>query len=168
MVDVATGESRQLTSSPFLDLRPRWSPDGFRILFTTERDGNFDLWVYDLERGAAEPIVADPQANDMAGDWVGDSGDIVFVSRRGEAALGSGSLWRWRAETGEVELLIRIETNYQAAPVVAPAWGSGRVHHGRFGKQRPLRRAQSEVAPRDPAGSPDSFSHRRVLPLLVS
>ena len=123
VVDVATGESRQLTSSPFLDLRPRWSPDGSRILFTTERNGNFDLWVYDLERGDAEAIVADPQANDMAGDWVGDSGDIVFVSRRGEAALGSGSLWRWRADTGEVELLIRIETNYQAAPVVAPHGG---------------------------------------------
>ena len=124
VAEVAGGESRRLTTHPFLDLRPRWSPDGSRILFTTERDGNFDLWAYDLERGAAEVIVADPQANDMAGDWIGDTGDIVFVSRRGEAALGSGSLWRWRADTGETELLIRIETNYQAAPVVASHGGT--------------------------------------------
>jgi len=123
VVEVATGASRQLTDHPFLDLRPRWSPDGSRILFTTERDGTFDLWVYDLTRGAAEPVIADPDVNDMAGDWIGSSGDIVFVSRRGEAALGSGSLWRWRAETGESELLIRIETNYQAAPVVASHGG---------------------------------------------
>ena len=123
VVDVATGASRRLTDHPFLDLRPRWSPDGSRILFTTERDGTFDLWVYDLARAAAEPVIADPDVNDMAGDWVGSSGDIVFVSRRGEAALGSGSLWRWRAETGESELLIRIETNYQAAPVVASHGG---------------------------------------------
>ena len=60
----------------------------------------------------------------MAGDWIGDTGDIVFVSKRGEAALGSGSLWRWSADTGEAELLIRIETNYQASPVVAPHGGS--------------------------------------------
>ena len=59
----------------------------------------------------------------MAGDWIGDTGDIVFVSRRGEAALGSGSLWRYRGATEAVELLIRIETNYQAAPVVAPHGG---------------------------------------------
>ena len=123
VVDVATRASRQLTDHPFLDLRPRWSPDGSRILFTTERDGTFDLWVYDLARAAAEPVIADPDVNDMAGDWVGSTGDIVFVSRRGEAALGSGSLWRWRAETGESELLIRIETNYQAAPVVASHGG---------------------------------------------
>ncbi|MCY4647794.1 MAG: LpqB family beta-propeller domain-containing protein [Gammaproteobacteria bacterium] len=123
VVDVATGASRQLTDHPFLDLRPRWSPDGSRILFTTERDGTFDLWVYDLARAVAEPVIADPDVNDMAGDWVGSSGDIVFVSRRGEAALGSGSLWRWRAETGQSELLIRIETNYQAAPVVASHGG---------------------------------------------
>ena len=123
VVDVATGASRRLTYHPFLDLRPRWSPDGSRILFTTERDDTFDLWVYDLARAAAEPVIADPDVNDMAGDWVGSSGDIVFVSRRGEAALGSGSLWRWRAETGESELLIRIETNYQAAPVVASHGG---------------------------------------------
>ncbi len=123
VADVATGASRKLTDHPFLDLRPRWSPDGSRILFTTERDGTFDLWAYDLARAAAEPVIADPDVNDMAGDWVGSSGDIVFVSRRGEAALGSGSLWRWRADTGEAELLIRIETNYQAAPVVASHGG---------------------------------------------
>ena len=123
VAEVATGDSRRLTTHPFLDLRPRWSPDGGRILFTTERDGTFDLWAYDMERGKAEAVIADPQANDMAGDWVGSTGDIVFVSRRGKAALGSGSLWRWRSGTGEAELLIRIETNYQAAPVVAPHGG---------------------------------------------
>ena len=119
VAELATGGSRRLTTHPFLDLRPRWSPDGSRILFTTERDGTFDLWVHDLGTGAAEAVIANPDANDMAGDWISDTGDIVFVSRRGEAALGSGSLWRYRAATGAVELLIRIETNYQAAPVVA-------------------------------------------------
>ena len=59
----------------------------------------------------------------MAGDWIGEDGDLVFVSRRGEAALGSGSLWRWSSATEQAELLIRIETNYQAAPVVAPHGG---------------------------------------------
>ncbi len=124
LVDLENGSSRRLTNNPHLDLRPRFSPDGSRILFTTSRDGTFDLWAYDLERDVAEPVVADPTAHDMAGDWIGDTGDIVFVSKRGEAALGSGSLWRWRAGSGQAELLIRIETNYQASPVVAPHGGS--------------------------------------------
>ena len=121
ILDRQSGESRRITSDPALDLRPRWSPDGSRVLFTTARAGNFDLWVHDVASGTSEPLVDDP-SHDMAGDWVGD--DVVFVSKRGAAALGSGSLWRWDAETGEVELLIRIETNYQAAPVVAPHGGT--------------------------------------------
>lgn len=124
LLDLESGEERRLTEHPHLDLRPRFSPDGTRILFTTGRDGSFDLWAYDLGAGAAEEVIADPRTQDMAGDWIGDTGDVVFVSKRGEAALGSGSLWRWSAATGEATLLIRLETNYQAAPVVAPHGGS--------------------------------------------
>ena len=123
VVDVATSESRRITNHPYLDLRPRWSPDGSRILFTTARDGSFDLWAFDVAGGFVEAVVADG-AHNMAGDWVGESGDIVFVSRRGEAALGSGSLWRWSVATRQAARLIRIETNYQAAPVVAPHGGA--------------------------------------------
>ena len=122
IVERATGELRQITTDSHLDLRPRWSRDGSFILFTTGRNGSFDLWCYDVERGSAAPIVSSDE-NNMAGDWVGDGGDVVFVSRRGEAALGSGSLWRWRDETSQSELLLRIETNYQAAPAVAPHGG---------------------------------------------
>ena len=124
LLDLESGIEHRLTENPHLDLRPRFSPDGTRILFTTGRDGTFDLWMYDLGRGSSESVVADPQAQDMVGDWIGDTGDIVFVSKRGEAALGSGSLWRWSADTRESSLLIRIETNYQASPVVAPHGGS--------------------------------------------
>jgi Tol biopolymer transport system component len=122
-VEVETGQSRRLTTDPYLDLRPRWSPDGSRILFSTARSRNFDLWAYDLATATAEPVVASNQ-NNTAGDWIGDGGDVVFVSRRGEAALGSGSLWRWNAAAAEAELLMQIETNYQAAPVVAGHGGA--------------------------------------------
>ena len=151
--------SRRLTTHPFLDLRPRWSPDGSRILFTTERDGTFDLWVHGMETGMAEAVIADREANDMAGDWIGDTGDIVFVSRRGEAALGSGSLWRYRGATGVVELLIRVETNYQAAPVVAPQGGIVAYVTDSSGQQRPLHRPQREVPPRNPARAPHPQPH---------
>lgn len=124
ILDRESGESRRVTDDPHIDVRPRWSPDGSRVLFTTGRSGTFDLWAYDLARGAAEPVVADDKQHDMDGDWVGDAGDLVFVSKRGEAALGSGSLWRWNAADARAELLLRVETNYQAAPVVSPNGGA--------------------------------------------
>ena len=123
VLELASGAERRITSDPYLDLRPRWSSDGSQILFTTARSGTFDLWAYNLELETASPVVTSNQAN-TAGDWIGDSGDLVFVSRRGEAALGSGSLWRWDSSMSGAELLLRIETNYQAAPVVAPHGGA--------------------------------------------
>ncbi len=79
---------------------------------------------YDMRKGSAEPIVSHPSINNQEGDWIGNGGDLVFVSKRGEAALGSGSLWRWNADSEEAELLLRVETNFQGAPVVSPHGGT--------------------------------------------
>ena len=124
VMNVETGEQRRITENPHLDLRPRWSPDGSRVLLTTSRSGWFDLWAFNIETEELEPIVVNSNQNDMDGDWIGDSGDVVFVSKRGEAALGSGSLWRWIASTGQVERLVRVETNFQGWPSVAPHGGA--------------------------------------------
>ena len=175
LLDLESGESRRLTEDPAIDMRPRFSPDGSKILFTTGRDGTFDLWVYDLGTEALEAVITHPGANDMAGDWIGDTGDIVFVSKRGEAALGSGSLWRWSADTGEAELLIRIETNYQASPVVAPHGGSVAYVTDASGNndiyQVPTYRAaaaRDRSQPRDPTSAAHAHAHGRVLPLVVA
>ncbi|WP_419161562.1 hypothetical protein [Candidatus Palauibacter sp.] len=175
LLDIESGESRRLTEDPAIDMRPRFSPDGSRILFTTGRDGTFDLWGYDLGAGALEAVIAHPRAHDMAGDWIGDTGDIVFVSKRGEAALGSGSLWRWSAGTGEAELLIRIETNYQASPVVAPHGGSVAYVTDASGNndiyQVPTYRAGAvpgSLQPGDPAGAAHALPHGRILPIVVA
>lgn len=124
ILDRTTGEARRITEDGQMNLRPRWSPDGSRILYTTMRDGRvFDLWAYGVASGVSEPIISDSNQNDMAGDWIGDTGDIVFVSKRGEAALGAGSLWRWNAARQEAELLLRLETDFNADPVVASHGG---------------------------------------------
>lgn len=123
VLDRETKDILRVTTDPSLDLRPRWSPDGSQILFTTARNGSFDLWSYNLTEGIEGPVVESAE-NNMDGDWVSDTGDLVFVSKRGEAALGSGSLWRWSASSLESELLLRVETNYQAGPVVAPHGGA--------------------------------------------
>jgi dipeptidyl aminopeptidase/acylaminoacyl peptidase len=41
-----SGEKR-LTDSPGLDAFPAWSPDGERIVFASDRDGNWELYVMD-------------------------------------------------------------------------------------------------------------------------
>ena len=124
VLDRETGRSERITDDPHIDVQPRWSPDGSRVLFTTFRSGTFDLWAYDVREGSAKPMVSNPNIENQEGDWIGNGGDLVFISKRGEAALGSGSLWLWNADLEEVELLLRVETNFQGAPVVSPHGGT--------------------------------------------
>lgn len=52
LADVATGTSRRLTTSG-KDRSPRWSPDGKRIAFISERSGRPEIWVIDPRGGEA-------------------------------------------------------------------------------------------------------------------
>ncbi len=45
------GKATQLTTHPAHDTRPIWSPDGSKIAFASDRNGNFDIFVMDKEGG---------------------------------------------------------------------------------------------------------------------
>jgi dipeptidyl aminopeptidase/acylaminoacyl peptidase len=42
---------RALTTGNFGDASPRWSPDGTRLLFVSDRDGSAQIWVYWMDTG---------------------------------------------------------------------------------------------------------------------
>jgi len=52
----AGGVERRLTDDPAGDSLPRFSPDGRRILFTSERSGNWQIWEMPAEGGAARRV----------------------------------------------------------------------------------------------------------------
>jgi TolB protein len=54
MLDVASGQVRQMTFSGKSDNAPRWSPDGMSIAFLSDRDGAPQLYRLSLRGGEAE------------------------------------------------------------------------------------------------------------------
>ena len=51
LVDVATGQGRQLTAGPGSDRQPRWSPDGRTVAFVSTRESGAQLWVLPIGAG---------------------------------------------------------------------------------------------------------------------
>lgn len=58
-----------VTTSPGADFFAGWSPDGSRILFTTDRDGNREIYVASADGSGATNLTEDP-ADDMMAVWV--------------------------------------------------------------------------------------------------
>ncbi len=60
---------------------PVLSPDGTRFVTSQYEKGDFDIWVYDLNRGGGQRITFDPSL-DIAPIWSRDGNRILFSSGR--------------------------------------------------------------------------------------
>ena len=84
------GAGEWLTRGHALDRQPRYSPDGRRVIFSSNRSGNLDLWELDRDTGMLRRLTDSPQ-EDWDPAYVGDGSRIVWSSRR------SGNLEIWMA-----------------------------------------------------------------------
>ncbi len=50
------GIATRLTNGPKQDKSPRWSPDGKKIAFVSDRSGSNQIWVIDVEGGEAQQV----------------------------------------------------------------------------------------------------------------
>lgn len=55
-MDVASGATRRLTSSPSIETAPSFSPDGTRIVFESDRSGTQQLYIMPAQGGEATRI----------------------------------------------------------------------------------------------------------------
>jgi Tol biopolymer transport system component len=70
-----------LTDDPADDSSPAWSPDGILIAFTSERDGNREICVMNVDGSFVLNLTNNP-ANDYDPIWSKDGSRIAFVSGR--------------------------------------------------------------------------------------
>ena len=58
----AAAPATRLTTGPAFDMQPRFSPDGKRIAFTSDRGGLFNIWVMDADGKNARQMTIEPAA----------------------------------------------------------------------------------------------------------
>ena len=49
VIDVATLEVKQITDNLGDDMEPSWSPDGQNLMITSQRDGDYDIWLVPVD-----------------------------------------------------------------------------------------------------------------------
>ena len=86
VLDVASGNSRQLTTDIRDDLNGRFSPNGQWIAFISDRGGQRDLWLMPSVGGNAIRLTNDV-AVESAIRWAGDGRSIYYVSTKNAVEL---------------------------------------------------------------------------------
>ena len=81
LVEKAGGTARRLSSPPGEELFPRFSPDGSRLAFSGNYDGNTDVYVIPAMGGEPLRVTHHPGADRIV-DWSPDGGKLLFASSR--------------------------------------------------------------------------------------
>ncbi|MEJ2541830.1 MAG: PDZ domain-containing protein, partial [Gemmatimonadota bacterium] len=107
----------RLTTHPGTESSPRFSPDGSRIAFSGEYDGNVDAFVVSVEGGAPTRLTWHPAADVVQG-WTPDGERVVFYSVRTNLQASEGAqLLSVAVDDGLVEAL---EVPYGFAFSISP------------------------------------------------
>lgn len=87
----------QLSSDPASDIQPVFSPDGSRIAFASNRSGNWDIWVINVNGGPPAQVTRS-MADEIHPSWSGNGRDLVYCSLPTEG--GQWELWITSAMEG--------------------------------------------------------------------
>ena len=104
-VPITGGDATRITSGMAFDAQPRFSPDGTRIVFTSDLSGGQNVWVMSLDGSDTTQITKGATNRSESPDWAPD-GDYIVSSKGGFRGGGLPKLWLHHVDGGSgVELI---------------------------------------------------------------
>jgi tricorn protease len=92
--------AERLTDNTAREIYPRFSPDGQWIAFSSNRSGNYDVYVMPAAGGKPRQLTFHSADDNVVG-WTADGKRIVFTSVRGNGAFPTvATLWEISSEGG--------------------------------------------------------------------
>lgn len=117
------GTAKVLRSGIPFEVQPRFSPDGTKILFTSDAGGGDNIWVMDADGSNAKQITTEKFRLLNNAAWMPDGYSFVarkhFTSGR---SLGAGEIWQYHITGGSGVQLTKRKNDQQDVnePVISP------------------------------------------------
>ncbi len=152
VVDTAGGAPRRFTSGPKRDTAPRWSPDGHRLAFLSEREGRKKAQLYLMPADGGEPVrLTDLRHGVSAPAWSPDGARLAFISKGGGWGGPGSEEERAKSKPARVITTLKYRLNgegfiYDRRPHVFVVTVDGGAPH---------QLTDGDFADGDPAWSPD-------------
>ncbi len=76
--DLENGGAKRLTFDPAIDSTPLWSPDGTRLVFTSDREQKFNLYVKNADGSQEEKLIPQDGPDRVPEDWSHDGKYVLY------------------------------------------------------------------------------------------
>src|SRR5215471_9076565 len=92
------GEAKRIIGGLSFESQPRFSPDGKKIAFLSDRSGAENIWLADLDGSNPKPLTTGRNNAYTSPSWTSD-GQYVIASKAGES-IGTSELWMYNRDGG--------------------------------------------------------------------
>ncbi len=109
---IAGGRATRLTQGMAYDVQPRFSPDGQRVAFVSDRSGSENVWIMSVDGADTVQLTKGKTGDVLSPEWTPD-GEYVVASK-GNRGL---KLWLFHVDGGSgVEMHAGSEQTHMAGP----------------------------------------------------
>jgi len=114
---ISGGAATRIASGLNFDSQPRYSPDGSKIVFLSDRSGDENVWIANHDGTDPRPLTKGKSTRYWSPEWTPD-GKYIVVSRSGTATTGT-QLWLYHVDGGNGVNLTGSEERRQLNPMGA-------------------------------------------------
>jgi len=124
IVPIGGGKARLISGGPAYEVQPRFSPDGSKISFTTDRAGGDNIWIMDANGENAQEVTKETFRLLNNSTW-SPEGDYIVAKKHFSStrSLGAGEMWMYHVSGGLTGIQLTIRKNDQQ-DVGMPAFSS--------------------------------------------
>jgi Tol biopolymer transport system component len=116
VLPAAGGEAKAITSGLSFDSQPRFSPDGQKIVYVTDRAGADNLWISNSDGSDPRALTTEENTGFTSPSWTPDGRYILVSQKKPQYYDSAFELWMYDVKGGKGVCIIKAKEDDKAPP----------------------------------------------------